>query len=313
MTDSSHPKSRGSLRLGAGERWALLSAWSYALTYVISGIAMRAQELDYILAIALRTIPVFLLALTISFQDRRAHGTTSSFVSDRGAVVALIVSGVLTFVIGNPLLLAALRAAGILVATPVIGTQTLWSALLAAVLLGEPFNLRMALAMLLGVVGVLVLTLGKTAQMALSPGWWLAVPYATGAALSWALGGVLSAKAMRRGVSRFQAVVTSSLTAIVCLNVYLLASGRIALYVTTPRTLVLSMLGAGVFNAVALIGLTSAIALTSVASATTIYSLQIAFAPLIAWLFAGEQLNAVMALGIVMIALGVIGVQRARL
>jgi len=293
--------------------WALLSALCYALTYVISGIAMRAQEFDYILAVALRAIPVFLLALFIGYRGKARAGAASAFPADRRATLALVASGLLTFVIGNPLLLAALRVAGILVATPVIGTQTLWSALLAAVLLGEPFNLSMALAMLLGVVGVLVLTLGKTAQVALSSGWWLAVPFAAAAALSWALGGVLSAGAMRRGATRFQAVTTSSLTAIVCLNAYLLASGRMALYVTTSRTLVLSMLGAGVFNAIALIGLTSAFALTSVASATTIYSLQIAFAPLIAWLFAGEQMNAVMALGIVLIALGVIGVQRARL
>lgn len=315
----SSPPKAVRLRIGAGELWALLSALCYALTYVISGVALRSAELDQILAVALRAIPVLLVAILTSLRDhyrpteRGVPSQHKSATGDARAILALIVSGLLTFVIGNPLLLAALRAGGILIATPVIGTQTLWSALLATALLGEPFNLRMAVAMLVSIVGILILTLGKTAQVVLPTGWWLAIPYAGAAALSWALGGVLSAQAMRRGTSRFQAVLISSLTAILTLNAYLLVAGRIGLYVTTPSTLVWSMLAAGVFNAVALVSLTSAFTMTSVASATTIYSLQIGFAPLIAWLFTGEQMNALMALGIVLIALGVIGVQRARL
>jgi drug/metabolite transporter (DMT)-like permease len=224
----------------------------------------------------------------------------------------MIVSGLLTFVVGNPLLLAALRAGGVLIATPMIGTQTLWSALLAAALLGEALNVRMALAMTLSLAGIVVLTVGKTAQLALQPGWWMAVPLAAGAALCWALGGVLSAGAMRRGINRYQAVFISSLTAVVALNAYLLVSGALPLYWTASLSARLGMLLAGVFNGVALVSLTSAIAQTSVASATTLYSLQIAISPLLAWLVLKEPLNLWMAAGILIITAGVIAVQRAR-
>jgi drug/metabolite transporter (DMT)-like permease len=140
----------------------------------------------------------------------------------------------------------------------------------------------------------------------------VAVPLAGAASLCWALGGVLSAYALRRGVSRYQSVFVSSLTAILCLNSYLLFNGTFTLYLTTSHAAVLGLLVAGVCNAVALISLTSAIELTTVASATTLYSLQIAISPLIAWLFLGESLNAMMAGGIVLITAGVVAVQRAR-
>jgi drug/metabolite transporter (DMT)-like permease len=62
---------------------------------------------------------------------------------------------------------------------------------------------------------------------------------------------------------------------------------------------------------VALVSITTALSLTSVASATTLNSLQIGLAPLFAWLFLGEQLGLWMAVGILLIASGVIIVQRA--
>jgi drug/metabolite transporter (DMT)-like permease len=271
--------------------------------------------MNYFMGVALRATPAFLLALTFALGTRRGRHHAQTTFPNAGARLNLVLfaSGLCTFVIGNPLLFAALRAGGVLIATPISGTHVLWGAVLAALLLHEPFNPRMARGMLLSIAGVLVLTLGRTAQATLAAGWWMAVPYAAATAVSWAMGGVLTAYALRRGVDRFQALATTSGTALVCLNVYLLLSGQISSYATTPSAPIQSTLVAGLFNAAALVCATSAFALTSVASATTLGSLQIAISPLIAWLFLGEKLNGVMALGILVITLGVIGVQRARL
>jgi drug/metabolite transporter (DMT)-like permease len=73
-----------------------------------------------------------------------------------------------------------------------------------------------------------------------------------------------------------------------------------------------NVLVAGVFNAAALISLTSAFSLTSVVSASTISSLQLGLAPLFAWLFVGERINLWMGLGVMLIMGGVMLVQRAR-
>jgi uncharacterized membrane protein len=97
--------------------------------------------------VALRATPAFLLALTLALGTllRRRHGqeTAISRVGGR-LILVLFANGLCTLVIGNPPLFAALRVGGILVATPISGTNVLWGAVFAALLLHELLNLRMA-------------------------------------------------------------------------------------------------------------------------------------------------------------------------
>jgi drug/metabolite transporter (DMT)-like permease len=116
---------------------------------------------------------------------------------------------------------------------------------------------------------------------------------------------------MQRGVDRFTALATAIGSGMVVLNLVLLIGGDIGVYLRTEWRAIAALLTAGAFNAVALISLTTAFSLTSVARASTINSLQNALAPLFAWLFLGEQMNVVTALGITLAAGGVVVVQRA--
>ncbi len=315
MSPSEKTVSGGSLRLGAGELWALGSALSYSLTNVYTSLAARAEGMNDLLGVAVRATPAFLLAviLVVARTRRPAVAPPGDRTPDARLNLVLFASGLCTFVLGNPLMFAAMRAGGVLVTTPITGTHVLWGAVFAAFLLHEPINRRMVWAMLLSIGGVVTLTLGRTAQVTLSPGWWAAIPYAAATAVCWAMGGVLSTYAMRQGVDRFRALATVSGTALLCVNAYLLLSGQAGAYTATPPAPMVSALVAGLFNAAALVCSMSAFALTSVASASTLGSLQIALSPLIAWLFMGEKMNGAMALGILLITLGIIGVQRARL
>jgi drug/metabolite transporter (DMT)-like permease len=234
-------------------------------------------------------------------------------LSDWRLIGALVVDGLLLFVVATPLLFEALREGGVLVTSPLTGTQVLWAGILAALVLHERLTRTMALGMLISVLGIAALTLGGSGDLNLSPTWWLAVPFALGAALCWALAGVLITYCMRRGVDRFQVLAIPTLVGVGVLNGYLLVTGDIGLYAATPTNALLSLLAAGSFSAVALVCLTTALALTTVASATTLNSLQVVFAPLIAWLFLEEALNLVIVVGILLILVGVIAVQRARL
>jgi drug/metabolite transporter (DMT)-like permease len=170
----------------------------------------------------------------------------------------------------------------------------------------------MALGMIIMVVGITALTVGSNGSLQLSSTWWRAIPFALGVALCWALAGVLITYCMRQGVDRFEVLAIPTVVGIAALNGYLLVTGGISLYASTPLPVVLSLLAAGVFSAVALICLTTALDLTTVASATTLNSLQVAIAPLIAWFFLGEVLDLVLAAGILLIMVGAIIVQRAR-
>jgi drug/metabolite transporter (DMT)-like permease len=312
MGDSRAARTLGGFPFGTGELWALGAALAYSLDNVFAANAVRGTGIDSILGAGLRSIPVLIFALIMALTTPRRNPKALSLFTDWKLVAAVMGNGVLTFGIGNPLLFAAFRAGGVAVATPIVATQVLWSGLLAVILLKEPLSRRMLLGMGVCILGVVVLTLGKSQGSSLQPGWWLSVPYALGTALCWAMAAVLITYAMRRGVDRFQALAFALFVGLASLNGYLYLQGKISLYSTTPANLILKVIIAGAFNMVALVSVTTALSLTTVVSASILSSLQAGFAPLIAWVFLGEPMNLGLAVGIVMILLGAIAVQQAR-
>ena len=294
-----------------GEAWALAAAFGYALYQVFLGAAMQG-EVHNVVAATVQAIPVLLFATAMGwFIKRRGKVTTSPF-SDWRLIGALLCNGLLLFVGATPLLFESLRKGGVLITSPVTGTQVLFAAILAAIVLREPFTRMMALGMVISVAGIFVLAAGHGGAD-LPPRWWLAVPFALGTALCWALAGVLLTYTLRRGVDAYQAVAIPTIVGLGALNGYLLAVGQVHLYAETPTGTQVSLLIAGTLSAAALISLTVALSLTTVASATTLNSLQVAIAPMIAWLFLDETLTLMAAVGILTILVGVIIVQRGRL
>jgi DME family drug/metabolite transporter len=299
------------IRLGRGELWALGAALAYALYQVFLRVAVRGDELNTMVGATVQAIPVLLFSVAMGWIVKRRDRGTVSPLSDWRLIGALIVNGLLLFVVATPLLFAALREGGVLITSPLTGTQVIWSALLAALLLRERFTSTMALGMVVSVIGVAALTVGRSGGIQLSGTWWVAVPFALGTAFCWALAGVLLTYCMRRGVDRFQVLAIPTLLGVGVLNAYLLLTGDIGLYPSTPVDVLMSLLVAGTFSAAALVCLTTALALTTVASAATLNSLQVALAPLMAWLFLGEELKPLIGIGILLILVGVIVVQRA--
>ena len=307
--ESQTPTKRSTLR--KGEVWALAAAFGYALYQVFLGAAMQG-EVHNVVAATVQAIPILIFATAMGwFINRRGRVTTSPF-SDWRLIGALVCNGLLLFVVATPLMFESLRKGGVLITSPVSGTQVLFAAILAAILLREPFTRKMALGMAISVAGIGVLTAGQSG-VDLPPMWWLAVPFALGTALCWALAGVLLTYTLRRGVDAYQAVAIPTAVGLAALNGYLLAAGQIRLYGEPPVGIQVNLLVAGVLSAVALISLTMALNLTTVASATTLNSLQVAIAPVIAWLFLDEELTLMAALGILTALGGVIIVQRSKL
>jgi len=296
--------------LGRGELWALTSALAYALTAIFVRAAVQGYTINYLMGVTLRTAPTFAFALFMVWR-----GQNSQTVSPwrKGALaVTLIGYGLLSFVVGNLLHFTALQTGGVLVTTPLTGTQVLWAGIIAAIFLRQPLNRRMILGMIIAIGGIVLLAVAQSGGTPVSPLWWLAVPTAGGAAFCWALSGVLVAAVMERGVGQFQTLVVATGAALVALILGLTLTGDLDAFLTTPLEIQGALVLAGLFNAVALVSVTMALSLTSVASATTLSSLQIGLAPLLAWLFLGEPLSLLMGIGILVIAGGVILVQRAR-
>jgi len=297
--------------LGKGELWALAAALAYALNNIFVRVAVRDYDLNYMMGVSLRATPTFLFALLMGLRNKQRNPQAVSPISNWKLAAMLIGYGLLTFVIANPLLFAALRAGGVLVASPIIGTQVLWAGLIAALFLHEPLNRAMIGGMVTSIAGIALLAVSQSGGTPASPTWWLAIPFALGTAFCWAISGVLVTSAMRRGVGRFWALAVATGSGIVALNLYLLLAGDISAYVTTPPMAQVNLLLAGILNAVALVSIVTALSFTSVASATTLNSLQVGLAPLFAWLLLGERFDSLMAAAILLITIGIIVVQRA--
>ncbi len=299
---------------GKGEFWALLSAIAYGADNVFAsrGVTSDGQGLDPILGVIVKATPVMIFAIIMSMFIKNRDPDAVSIFSNWRYLVYVFGHGVLTFVIGNTLLFNAFRTGGVLVTTPLLATNVLWSALIAALVFKELLNRRMLAGMLVSIAGVFLLRIGQVSNISLPENWAIAVPLAIGAALSWALGGVLITYATRNRVDRFQALGVSIISGLLILNLYLLISGKLSLYATSSPILIGNVLIAGLFNTVALVSITSAMMFTSLASAGTLSSLQVMFAPLLAWIIFGEKLNLMYVLSIVLILGGVMLVQRAK-
>jgi drug/metabolite transporter (DMT)-like permease len=294
-----------------GEMWALVSAFCYAFNTLFIRLAVRDYDVDHLMGVVLRALPTFLFTTFMGWRlGRRDTQAVSPFSRWRLALL-LVTYGILTFAIANPLHFLALRTGGVLVATPVTGTQVLWSGIIAALFLHQPLNAPMIGGLITTVGGIGLLALGQGSGTPASPNWWLAIPLALGVALGWAGSGTLIAAAMQRGVDRFRALAVATGTGILLLNLYLGLTGRLDVYLTTPLPALGSLAMAGLLNAVALVSITTALSLTNVANAVTINTLQTGLAPLLAWLILGEQPNGVTALGILLIVAGVVVVQRS--
>lgn len=311
MSTASHFNHKQS-RFGKGEVWALISAVAYAADNLFASHAVTGNGLDAVMGVVLRSIPVMTFAIIMSFFAKKRNPECVSIFSSWKYLAAILAHGLLTFVIGNTLLFTAFKYGGVLVTTPLLGTNVLWSAIIAAVLLHEILNKRMLTGILVSIAGVFMLRIGQNSNVALPETWLNAVPLALITAFCWAAAGVLITYAMRNKIDRFQALAVSLVASQIVLNIYLAVTGKISLYWTAPRSLILSVLAAGLFNTVALVSITTAMQYTSVASAGTVSSLQVAFAPALAWIFLGEKMNLLYVLSIALILFGVILTQRAK-
>ena len=297
-------------KIGKGEVWALVAAAAYSMDSLFTATAVKGVGINYLFGASLRTIPLLLFTCFYLLLAKKKEET--SIFSDIKLVLALVAYGALTFFLGNSMFFSALQKGGVLITTPLTGTQVLWAAGFAILLLGEKLNWKMVAGMLVSISGISLLAVGKTGLSTLATDWWLAIPLALATAICWSLSGVLIAYVQRKGVNRFHALLFAILVGNLCIHSFLLLSGQSAIYLTTPISAIANVIIAGLFGMLALIGLTTALGLTSVASASTIASLQVGLAPLLAWPILHEQLNMFMASGIMLILLGVIIVQLYR-
>jgi drug/metabolite transporter (DMT)-like permease len=297
--------------VGAGEAWAFGGAVAYALTNIFSRIA--SITVDPMAAPVFRLVPTLAIAWTQVARSQARWNSlipkSTGFVGWR-PVLVLFLGGALGSAIGTVLFFLALQVGGVVLTAPVLATNILWSAIIAAVFLGERLNAHMLAGIVVAVLGVALLGLGRAGGAQVVPEALAAIPLALVTAMSWATAANCTRYALTRGVDKYPAIALSQTFGVVVLIVFLFVTGRGDRLWTTAVDTIGVLLLAGILSAIALICDAHALSLTTVASALTIsVGTNPVISTVLAALFLGEELKPLMALGTLLTVAGVVYVQ----
>ncbi|MFQ5610571.1 MAG: DMT family transporter [Anaerolineae bacterium] len=298
------------IHIGLGESWALASAVSYALGNVLTRVVSVGG--DPLAGSIIRTLPLMFASLGIMAWR---YGGIARLLPRRAGFMGWRGLGVLAFagLVNTPVSIVALylafRYGGVLVAVPIFSINPLWGALIAVPFLGEAFNKLIGGGIVATMIGIALLTYGQHVGTPVSPQWPLGVVYAMLTSLSWGLGANLRRYVLKRGLDVFWLNGITSTAGIVLLTAILAGMGRLDTVFEFSSTQIWQLFSAGGLSAIGNWTLSAAFVLTVVASVTTLKSLDIVIASLLAIFFLGEVLNLPVGLGILIIIAGVLLVQ----
>ncbi len=299
-------------KIGMGESLSLVSAVSYALSNVVQAWTMA--EAPLYVGVALKSLPIWIIATIIYIKGK--HGENTEFKREKislNAFLLLILLGIFFHVLGNATLISALKYGGVIISTPIMGTQAIWISILAYFFLREIINIPMIIGMVISVLGTVVLTLGKSSSNIYIENLNLSIILSLITAVSFAIGGLIQRYLLtREKLSEWTVMFYSLTSAQLILFVLVILNGNMNFYFTVGLLTFLKLMLTGIFCAVAIIALTKAMVFTQAAIVTTIGSLQTAIAPVLAAIFLKEEINGLMIFGILLIMAGVYIVQRKR-
>ena len=295
------------IRFGLGEWWALGSAMTYALSNVLTRVV--SVEGDPLAGSIVRTLPLALGSVVIMAWRYRK---IDHFLPRREGFLGWRALGVMGFsaLVNTPLsiltLYLAFRYAGVLVAVPIFAANPLWGALIAVPFLREVFNWRIGGGILIAMGGVSLLTYGQQIGTPVSPQWRIGVVCAVLTSLSWGLGANLRRYLLSNGMDMFWLNGIGSTTGIAVLAMILAGMGRLDTVFEFSLTQTGQLFASGGLSAVGTWMLSASFALATVARVTTLKSLDVIIASLIAILFLGESLTIPVGVGILVIITGIL-------
>jgi drug/metabolite transporter (DMT)-like permease len=302
-----------SLRLGPGERWALVAA----ISYTIVNITLRAAavSIDPFVGSALRQVPV----ATLAFAVLVTRGQRDLVPGDRAFIGwpflrALLLGGFLSFLVGNVLYFQGLAQAGLGITVSAAQGGVVFAGLLLglAFLHERPRREQWLGASIIGIglVFVAIAQLGTPSET-----WWIGLIFAAGAGACYASTNVLTRLVQRTRPALFVVLAGTSIGGLIPLVavilVQALATGGAAFATLTWATVGVVLL-AGVFNTLALVGLTQAMRYATVATTNTISSSQLVFSFVASVVLFAEVGSPAMIVGVVLVMGGIIVAQLAR-
>jgi drug/metabolite transporter (DMT)-like permease len=301
MTPSEQPEKRR-----RGEPWALGTVLGYASANNFDDFA--SKHTDPLVGPFLRGLPSLILGIVLVLKNRtfsQLRASSPDYIGRR-AILPFILAGVISTV-GLFLYYFAMRVGGVAIVVPVQETYVIWGTLIAWFFLHERIHRYAVLGIVLIFVGLLVLTTGQWWGKPITPYWYWAIPLAFSTALTYGVSGVLWRLGQLRGAHQSIAIFLQFSTSVLVGLIGWLALGRGSVFTGPNWKVIGALLLSGVLSGVfAIYCMFTALRLMAVARVYAFSSLTPLTATVIAVLFLHEDLNAIMATGILLVSAGVV-------
>lgn len=226
-----------------------------------------------------------------------------------------ILSGPIMDTIGTALFYVAISTGSLVVAVPCIQSQTMWAAIMSAIMLKEKLNKQTVVGILVFILGLLLVNCGGYLDTgfagAADGNPILCAVIALIAGFAWAFSTVLWSKGQKNGCDKWAGLTIHYPCAWICAFIYLAITGNLEAY-KMSGTAIGALMGSGIASG--LIGVTffmTALSKTTVNKANVIKSAYPIILSILSWLIFGEYLNIWMFLGIVVTVVGVVLVNKA--
>jgi drug/metabolite transporter, DME family len=275
-----------------------------AVVYTCANAFLRAVgDCDPVWVSAVKAVPtVVIMAPVVAALAFRGHRVLPPL----WMLLAIAVGGLIGQLGGNISFQWALGQIGVALTVPLsLGGMIVGAAIFGRIFLYEPVTPRAAMALVLLLAAIVVLSLGaddagRTVARAPVPYWRLAAGVAA-ACLSgsaYAILNVVLRYCVTRGCPLPTTLLTCSLVGLIALTlISWLRIGQVGIMATTRSELAL-MLAAGLCNTLAFVALTKSLQLTSVVYVNALNATQATLAALAGVLIFHEALSAYLALGV---------------
>lgn len=282
------------------------------MCYAATNVFLRASAVsaDAVIASTLRLVPVTFIALLLALRAGQIDTIIPHRLVFKGsrALCILLLSGVISYFIGNNAYQLALRYGGITGTVPAAQSASLWGGIiLGSTLLGEHFKRGVVGGGLIVMLGLLLLFSRDMPLTEIGP---LALPLALMAGLSYAISNILIRRAYRYGMTQYPALLINTLGGLTPLLITAWLQQGPNIFATTSAHDLWLLLVAGVLNAGALLSLSRALTLTTSSRVNTINTSSIALSAIFAVVIFKEMITPAILSGIVLIIAGIVIVQR---
>lgn len=256
-------------RWGTGEWLALLASVCYATVNAL--LRSVATDVDPFVASLVRQVPLLCIgAVAVAVvRPRNLAPRHADFIGTR-AVVLLMVGGVVSFVIGNVLLMQGLSWVGLAVATAALqGGMVVGGALISWLALREPPSRAQTVGVVTVIAGLAVMA-GPTMAAALDWRGVVGLLFSATAGACYTANGAVSRAVQRRRKAFLTTLVLTNLGGVLVLAAVVAVREGADLATALTTTELAVLLIAGTVNAVAIGAITLAVRHTSVASTSMV-------------------------------------------